>query len=65
MKRGVELPYRPDAPCEIRRDLSGRKGAAGLRAVGFLSSAPLLTDMTAAPSPTDRPLRARALLQKA
>ena len=37
MKQGVELPYRPDAPCEIRRDLSGRKGAAGSRASSLFS----------------------------
>jgi len=44
----------------IKREIE----AAGLRAVGFLSSAPLLTDMTAAQSPTPQPLRARAFLQK-
>lgn len=37
MKRGVELPYRPNVPCEISRDLSGRKGTAGSRASSLFS----------------------------
>ena len=58
-------PFGPCAPFGIYGGSRRAHRGTGLRAVGSLSSAPLLTDTTAAPSPTDRPLRARAFLQKA
>ena len=52
-------------PSGFTEDPSGRTGARASGPSVRFHRLPLLTDMTAAPSPTHRPLRARAFLQKA
>ena len=69
MKREIEAerfgPATPCAPYGIWKDPSGRTGAQASGPLLLFHWPLLLMDTTAAPSPTIRPLRARAFLQKA
>ncbi len=69
MKREIEAerfgPTAPCAPYGIWKDPSGRTGAQAFGLSVLFHRPLLLMDTTAALSPTIRPLRARAFLQKA